>query len=40
MGKISQDLNFQPLIFIIFNPYEYYDENQTKISSCFIINKI
>jgi hypothetical protein len=36
---ISQDLNFQPLVFIRFNPDEYYDENQSKISSCFITNK-
>ena len=37
--EISQDLNFQPLVFIRFNPDEYYDDNQTKISSCFITNK-
>ena len=37
--EISQDLNFQPLVFIRFNPDEYYDENQSKISSCFITNK-
>jgi hypothetical protein len=40
MGKISQDLNLQPLVFIRFNLDEYYDENQSKISTCFITNKI
>ena len=30
IAKISQDSNSQPLVFIRFNPDEYYDENQTK----------
>jgi hypothetical protein len=37
--EISQDLNFQPLVFIRFNPDEYYDDNQSKILSCFTTNK-
>ena len=37
--EISQDLEHRPIVFIRFNPDDYVDENNTKIYSCFCVNK-
>ena len=35
MMQIYQDLNFRPVVFIRFNPDEYKDEKDNKITGCF-----
>jgi len=37
--EISKDFNFRPIIFIRFNPDEYIDGDNNKISSCWTIDK-
>ena len=36
--EISKDINHRPLVFIRFNP-DSYNDNNTKIESCWTINK-
>jgi hypothetical protein len=36
---LSQDVNFRPIIFIRFNPDDYFDEKGEKINSCWNITK-
>jgi hypothetical protein len=37
--EISQDIGHRPIIFIRFNPDDYYDRNGRKVKSCFYITK-
>ena len=37
--EISQDLGHRPVIFIRFNPDDYYDKDGRKVKSCFYITK-
>jgi hypothetical protein len=37
--EISQDLGHRPVIFIRFNPDDYFDKNKTKINSCWSITR-
>jgi hypothetical protein len=38
MMELSQDLGHRPIIFIRFNPDDYKDKNNNKITSCWGIN--
>lgn len=37
--ELSQDVGHRPIIFIRFNPDDYLDKNNNKITSCWSINK-
>lgn len=37
--EISQDIGHRPVVFIRFNPDDYIDETNTKVRSCFTIDK-
>jgi hypothetical protein len=37
--EISRDLNHRPIVFIRFNPDEYIDKDDNKITSCWGLNK-
>ncbi len=39
INEIAEDLNFNNIVFIRFNPDDYIDENNKKINSCWRINK-
>jgi hypothetical protein len=38
--QISQDIGHRPMIFIRFNPDDYIDEHQKKITSCWNANQL
>lgn len=38
--EISKDLGHRPIVFIRFNPDDYYNENNEKVKSCWSITKI
>ena len=37
--ELSQDVGHRPIIFIRFNPDEYLDKDNNKITSCWTIDK-
>uniref|UniRef100_A0A6C0D458 Uncharacterized protein n=1 Tax=viral metagenome TaxID=1070528 RepID=A0A6C0D458_9ZZZZ len=37
--EISQDVGHRNIVFIRFNPDQYFDKNNTKVPSCWTINK-
>lgn len=37
--QLSQDIGHRPLVMIRFNPDEYIDENNSKVASCWTVNK-
>jgi hypothetical protein len=38
--EISQDFNHRPIVFIRFNPDQYLDDKNQKVTSCFGFNKL
>ena len=38
--ELSQDVGHRPIIFIRFNPDQYFDINNKKIASCWSYSKI
>ena len=37
--ELSQDVEHRPLVFIRFNPDDYFDERGEKVTSCWGVNK-